>query len=381
MNPHPVPLVGLSGEELVSFAGSLGESPYRGRQLYRWIYRRGARSFAEMTDLARDFRNRLEREASLEGIRPAGLDRSADGTLKFLFELPDGARVESVLIPASAAFPGSAPRGAEERTRRTACVSTQAGCPLDCAFCATARIGFRRNLTAGEIVDQVRHLSHAGTVSNVVFMGMGEPLMNYGPSLQAADILASGVGIASRRITISTAGWADGIRRLADERRPVNLAVSLHSVDQATRERLMPVARRFPLSELLASVAYYYRVLRRRITYEMIFFEGLNDGDRDAEQLVRFARRVPCKINVISFHPVGFAGPSPRGADLRPSPRMEEIVDHLRTRGLTVFVRGSAGRDIRAACGQLALAGTPPSGGAKDPHAPFLPPQETRVCG
>jgi 23S rRNA (adenine2503-C2)-methyltransferase len=351
-------LQGLTEAELVEFARGIGESPYRGRQIFRWLYARGAGSFAEMTDLARTFRVRLEQEAVITGVAPVTQRRSLqDGTVKYLFRLPDGLQVESVLIPPASSFTGAEASGEEEQRRLTICLSTQVGCALDCAFCATGTMGFVRNLTTGEIVDQllqVRRLS-GRTVTNVVFMGMGEPMLNYDAVMRAAGIMTDGINIAARRITLSTAGWADAIRRMGDERRKVKLAVSLHSAVDATRGRLMPVTRRFPLSALIDAIEHYYRRTKLRVTYEYIFFDGVNDTDHELRELIRFARHVPCKINVIPFHSIAFAGPMGIGAGLRPSRRLDAAVASLREHQLTVMVRSSAGEDIEGACGQLAV--------------------------
>jgi 23S rRNA (adenine2503-C2)-methyltransferase len=214
-----------------------------------------------------------------------------------------------------------------------------------------------RNLTAGEIVDQFLQVRRQTSrpITNVVFMGMGEPLMNYEQVMKAVDILSAGMGVAARRITVSTAGWVNGIRRMADEGRKPKLAISLHSAVQETRAALMPVARKFPLTDLLSSIEQYYRRMRRRVTYEYIFFDGINDSAKELSALVKFSRRVPCKINVIPYHSIAFTGAGGLRARLKPSPKAEELVDRLRRENLTVMVRSSAGEDIEGACGQLAV--------------------------
>jgi len=217
-------------------------------------------------------------------------------------------------------------------------------------------MGFFRNLTTGEIIDQilqVRRLS-GRKITNVVFMGMGEPMMNYENVMNAVDILTGSMGIAARRITVSTAGWADKIIRMGDEKRRVKLAVSLHSAVNETRTRLMPVNKRFGVSALLSALEYYYARVKQRVTYEYVFFDGINDTEKEVVQLIRFARRVPCKINVIPFHSIDFVAPRGFSASLRPSPRLKQIVNELRAHRLAVMVRSGAGEDIDAACGQLA---------------------------
>jgi 23S rRNA (adenine2503-C2)-methyltransferase len=358
MNDERTNLLGMSKDELSAFARAIGEPAYRGTQLFGWIYGRGATSFDGMTDLGRQFRSRLAAGATIGGLLVGNRRRSGrDGTVKFLFVLEDGLRVESVLIPPSLTGRDGGPD--EEQNRLTLCVSTQVGCPLDCAFCATGSMGFRRNLTAGEIIAQVlaARRETGRKITNVVFMGMGEPLLNYDAVVKAAGLLVRGMGVAARRITVSTAGWVEEIRRLANEKLRIKLAISLHSAVDATRTRLMPINRKFGLPVLMDAVEYYYRKTGRRITYEVIFFDGLNDAPQDIARLITLARRVPSKINIIPFHPIAFTHPAGFAASLATSPRMAEIAEELRGANLTVMVRSSAGEDIEAACGQLALSG------------------------
>lgn len=351
-------VLGLTLPELSDFAARLGEKRYRGKQLFDWLYAKGAVSFSEMTSLAKSFREKLESEACISGVTIVRQQRSPlDGTTKFLIGLGDGLSVESVLIPPRRSFSDKAAASEEEQRRLTLCISSQAGCPLDCKFCATATMGFLRNLSVGEIVDQVlqiRRIAHR-PITNVVFMGMGEPMMNYDNVMKAVDILINGLNIAARRITISTAGWADRIRQMADDGCKAKLAVSLHSAVDETRTRLMPINKKFSLNELMAALRYYYQKTGKRVTYEYIFFDGINDSDAEVETLIRFARQVPCKINIIPFHSIAFTGVHGIGATLRPSPRMMAIADRLRAQNLTVLIRSNAGEDIDAACGQLAI--------------------------
>jgi 23S rRNA (adenine2503-C2)-methyltransferase len=310
-----------------------------------------------MTDLGKSARAVLQERAHTEGVALVTRQESAvDGTSKFLFRLPRGEQIETVLIPPASAF---VPRTVDddEQQRLTLCVSTQVGCALACAFCATGTMGFTRNLTAAEIVDQVLQVRRTTgrRITNVVCMGMGEPLQNYDAVMRAADLLTAGVGIAARRITVSTAGWVEGIRRMADEGRRQKLAVSLHAATDATRGMLMPVNRRHPLGELLDALVYYYERTKMRVTYEVIFFDGVNDSDAEVARLVKIARRIPSKINVIPFHSIAFTGVRGAQAALRPSPRMAALVERLRDARLTVMVRSSAGEDIDAACGQLVI--------------------------
>jgi len=314
-----------------------------------------------MSDIAQAFRQRLDACARLEGVRHVRHQVSpADGTTKFLFALADDRTIESVLIPPASSFEeehGEERDSTPPRERLTLCVSTQVGCPLDCAFCATGTMGFARNLTAGEIVDQVLTVRRitGRSITNVVFMGMGEPMLNYGPVMQAAEIMNEGMEIAARRITVSTAGWVDGILCMAEERRRFKLAVSLHSAVEHTRTALMPVTRRFPLTALADALRVYYRKTAMRVTYEVVLFEGVNDTPAELRRLIAFARMVPSKINIIPYHSIAFAGPEGYAASLRPSSRLEDVVALLRQAHLTVMVRSSAGEDIVAACGQLAV--------------------------
>ncbi len=318
-----------------------------------------ADSFSAMSTLSKSLREKLDDVAEIVSLKVAARQESIkDGTTKILFELADGKRIESVLIPPSTAFQsGNADN--EEQKRLTLCVSTQVGCPLDCKFCATATMGFLRNLTPAEIVDQVmqaRRLS-GKRITNLVFMGMGEPLMNYENVMKSIEIITNGLKITGRRITISTAGWVPKIRQMADERRKVKLAVSLHSLKDEARTSLMPVNAKYPLAELLESIHYYYQKTKQRVTFEYILFDNWNDRDEDIRKLVKLSKSIPCKINIIPFHRIDFAEPAGIALQLRPTPlkRAEEFVKMLRDAHVSVFVRSSSGEDIDAACGQLVV--------------------------
>jgi len=359
-------LKGLTRSELEEFVRSIGEPVYRGRQLFDWIYTKEVDEFPLMTTFSKSLREKLSERAEISSLFLVRKQESAsDRTSKLLFELSDGKKIESVLIPPKTAFRGTEARSEDEQSRLTLCVSTQVGCPLDCAFCATASMGFLRNLTAGEIVDQVLQARHVSRkpITNIVFMGMGEPLLNYENVMKAVEIISTGLKIAARRITVSTAGWIPGIRQMADERRKVKLAVSLHSLDPASRTSLMPLNRKFPLDELLDAVEDYYRKTKNRVTFEYILFSGMNDRAEDVKRLIRLTRRIPSKINIIPFHNIDFIGPKGVAARLRPADkvRIDEIVTELRDNQVTVFVRSSAGEDIDAACGQLAVSHDRPS--------------------
>ena len=349
-------LKGLSFEELRSFAESLGEKRFRGDQLYGWLYAKGAQSFDEMTDISKEFRALLSQAAEVGNLQAVATSRSFyDATTKYLFRLGDGLAVESVLIPPDDKSP-------DARRRLTLCVSTQVGCPLDCKFCATGTMGFTRNLTAGEIVDQVLQAQRLTQrrITNLVYMGMGEPMLNYDSVMKSIEILTDDrtLNIGARHITVSTAGCADKIRRMADENRKVKLALSLHSLNNEKRLQLMPITRKFPVNELLDALLYYHRKARRRPTFEYILFDGFNDTDDDIKRLIGVSRRLPCKVNLIPFHSIDFTHPAGIASVLRPTPgpRIEAFADALRKANITVMIRSSSGQDIRAACGQLALS-------------------------
>ncbi len=358
-------LKGLTLTELEEFCISIGTQRYRGKQLFDWLYAKEVATFGEMTSLSRLLQGRLAENAVIDSIRMVDSQTSAgDGTRKYLFELADGARIESVLIPPRTAFIGTEAGREEEQRRLTLCVSTQAGCPLDCRFCATAAMGLVRNLTPGEIIDQVLQVKKDSgrKITNIVFMGMGEPLLNYDNVMKSIGIITNGMDIAARRLTISTAGIVPKIRQMADEGRKVKLAISLHTLDENERTALMPINRKYPVERILEAAGYYYRKTRSRITFEYILFDGRNDRDEDIARLVRLSRKIPCKINVIPFHSIASVragGGHPGEPSLRASARerMEQFVSTLREAHVTVFIRSSAGEDIDAACGQLAARG------------------------
>lgn len=363
---------GLSLKELQEFVESLGEKRYRGSQLFSWVYAKGAQSFDEMTDLSKEFRAVLRGSAVLDNLELVRKGVSpADGTTKFLFRLYDGVMIESVLIPPEQESPAS-------EKRLTLCVSTQVGCPLDCKFCATGTMGFHRNLTAGEIVDQViqaqRHADRR--ITNLVYMGMGEPMLNYDEVMKSVDIVTDdrSLNIGARHITISTAGYADKIRQVADENRKVKVALSLHSLNNEKRTELMPITKKCSVDDLIDALEYYYRKTRRRPTFEYIPFDRFNDTDDDIKRFVKLSKRIPCKVNIIPFHSIAFTGPSGLAATLKPTPRsrMEQFAQALRDANITVMIRSSAGEDIEAACGQLAVEEEGPkkrSRGSKIPIA------------
>ena len=349
---------GRTQDELVELLANEFGTPekYRAEQLYRWFYARRARSFEEMSDLPRSLTLALGERYTIPSLTTDHISTAADGTKKFLFSLQDGRKIETVLIPSEMRDDHG------EHRRKTLCVSTQVGCPLDCKFCATASMKVKRNLTAAEILLQLFEVECATgeTVTNLVFMGMGEPMLNYDNVVRALRILTDPKLnlLGKRRITVSTSGIPDGIRALAREGLDVKLALSLHATTNGLRTQLMPINKRYPLEEVLAAMEDYYRTTGVPITYEYILFKGLNDTEMDAKRLAKIARRVPSKINVIPFHPIDFTDPTGFSATLNPAPKEE--FDHflaiLKREGAQVMVRSSSGKDIEAACGQLALS-------------------------
>ena len=340
----------LSRAELEAWCATSDEPRFRAAQILAWVHRRGATSFDAMSSLSRTLRARLAGEFAIGRLEPAHVAAASDGTRKLLFRLPGErpAAIESVLIPQL-----DRPDGA--RDRLTLCISSQAGCGMGCAFCATARLGLIRNLTPAEIVGQVRAgraLAAPQPLTNVVFMGMGEPLANYDAVSTALEILTAewGYAISPRRITVSTVGLVPGIRRLIAETR-VHLAVSLGATTDTQRARLMPVDRRWPLTELLAACRALPLPRRKRITFEYVLLGGENDSDADARRLVRLLHGLRAKVNLIPFNPFPHAGFTPS-----PGERIVRFRELLRAAGVHATIRESRGQDIQAACGQLAAA-------------------------
>jgi 23S rRNA (adenine2503-C2)-methyltransferase len=337
-------LLGWTSEELVAYVSGLGMKPFRGRQIYQWIYRHGVDTFTQMTDLSKSDRSMLQRMAGFE--KPEMVERvtSSDGTEKFLFRLADGHRVEGVMIP--------------DQNRRTLCVSTQVGCGMNCRFCCTGRSGLVRNLRVSEIVGQVLVVQATRLderpLSHIVLMGMGEPLANYEATVQAVRVLLDpwGFDFSGRKITLSTCGLVPGIERLAKEGLGINLAVSLNAADDATRSRLMPINEKYPLGELMQTLRRFPLPVRRRLTVEYVLIRGVNDSQKDAAALARLLRGIRCKINLIPFNPVPGSRPgSPYEAPSRD--RIEAFQNLLLGEKYTALLRESRGADIAAACGQL----------------------------
>lgn len=338
-------LLGLDRAGLEAWFESRGEQRFRARQLMAWLYRRGCVSFAEMTDLARDLRERLAAEACLATPRIISREQSADGSLKWLLETDRASGVEMVYIP--------------EQNRGTLCVSSQVGCAMDCAFCATGAQGFDRNLETAEMVAQVWLAGRllpvredgCPAVSNVVFMGMGEPLANYRKLVPVLRLLTDslGFGLSKRRVTVSTSGLVPAIDRLSEDC-DVALAVSLHAPEDDLRDRLVPINRRYPIAELMAACRRYVaRNPHRHVTVEYVMLNGVNDSDAHARKLVRCLEGLSAKLNLIPFNPYPGAG-----FESSPQERVDRFREIVLRAGYMTVTRRPRGRDISAACGQLA---------------------------
>lgn len=366
MQPEPINLLGLDAPALTQLVGQWGGKPFRARQLQKWVHQRGTSQFDDMTDLARDFRAQLAESCVVQAPTVLTQHRSADGTRKWLFDVGQGNAIESVFIP--------------EDDRGTLCISSQAGCNVACRFCSTGHQGFNRNLTAAEIIGQLwwaRHelmqdlasariapanqspaSAHASGVtaetrliSNVVMMGMGEPLLNYEPVLAALRMMLddNAYGLSRRRVTVSTSGVVPMMDRLSQDC-PVALAVSLHAPNDALRDELVPLNKKYPLKELLAACERYLAFAPRDfITFEYVMLDGVNDTDGHAKQLIEIARSIQCKLNLIPFNPFPASGLQRSSAA-----RIRIFAQHLMDAGIVTTVRKTRGDDIDAACGQLA---------------------------
>jgi len=337
-------LKGAGRSRLEEMAVACGQPAYRGRQLFHWLYARNAASFEEMSNLPKDFRHALAAQTVLHSLEPAQRKISSRGDAeKFLFRLHDGRHLESVLM-----------RNHDEdgRQRLTLCISSQVGCPIDCAFCATGAMGLLRNLTTGEMVDQILAVNRLSgeRVTNVVVMGMGEPMLNYDNLIAACDLLCDeeGVNLAQRRIVISTSGVIPKILRYTKEGHKYRLAISLNATTDEVRTRLMPLNKKYPIAKLLEAARAYVRTSGNRLTFEYVLMAGINDTLDDAERLKNLLRGIDCKVNLIPFNAVG-------GVFRRPASQViEEFYHRLRSAPFPVTIRWSKGDDIDAACGQLA---------------------------
>lgn len=333
----------LSKIELRDFFVANGDKAFRGNQVYEWLWSKGAHIFDDMTNVSKETRAMLENNFVINHIKVDTMQRSEDGTVKNAVRLHDGLVVESVLIPTL--------------TRTTACVSSQVGCSLDCNFCATSRLKRMRNLEPGEIYDQVlaidkeSRLYHNRPLSNIVFMGMGEPLMNYNNVIKAIDMITSqeGLAMSPKRIMVSTSGIPKIIKKMADDEVKFKLAVSLHSAIDEVRAKIMPFSKNFPLADLRESLEYWYRKTKSKISFEYVVWKGINDNAEAIAALVKYCKYVPCKVNLIEYNPID-DGEFQQASE----ESIKAYITALEKADIVVKVRRSRGKDIDAACGQLA---------------------------
>ena len=333
----------LSEDELCEFFVKKGFDSYRGKQVYEWIWKKSSYTFDNMTNISKDLRLMLDENFVINHIEVDKIQKSSDGTIKNAVKLFDDYTVESVLIPT------------EDRT--TACVSSQVGCSLDCKFCATSKLKRMRNLNPDEIYDQVVTINRQSLqyfnrpLSNIVFMGMGEPLMNYNNLIKSIEKISSdkGLNISQKRIVVSTSGIPKMIKKLADENLKVNLALSLHSAIEKTRNKIMPFSSKFPLNDIKESLDYWYKKTKRKITFEYIVWRGINDTKKDIDSLVSYCKSIPSKVNIIEYNSIGDEDFESANDNI-----IEEYKRALEKNKITVTIRRSRGKDIDAACGQLA---------------------------
>ncbi len=329
----------MDRSELESFASSLGLEPFRGKQIFCWIFREGAVDFDIMTNLSKKLRTKLNEKSFIGRLGVSRVLKSSDGSSRFLFRLDDGFYIESVLIP--------------ENGRLTLCISSQAGCSLGCEFCATGQMGFKRNLTAGEIVDQFLQVQKRSDsrITNVVFMGMGEPTLNLKNVFKTCEIISDDCGpsLSRKRITISTVGVVHALKRFVSQAGKLGLAISLHSADEEVRKKIMPVAQKNNLRDIMAEAKRYTELSGRRVILEYLLLGGVTDSVDDARKLVRLIHGIPCKINLIRYNPTdGLPFRIPHEEDV------QRFKEYLYPRTYAVTVRESRGLDIGGACGQLA---------------------------
>ena len=340
VSSEKVDLKNLSSSELTEFLGSFGKERYRSAQILRWLYQRGAQSFDEMTNLSKKFREELSQVSFISSLHPVHVEQAKDRTKKFLFQLGDGSRIESVVIP--------------DKTRLTLCLSTQVGCAFGCRFCLTGKLGWKRNLTTSEILNQIlavkKTLPEKTSITNIVLMGMGEPLANYENTLKALALMVhpDAFKFSSRRITLSTVGLLPKLEQLSKGKISFCLAISLNATDEETRSYLMPVNRRYPLNKILRLCKDFPLRPRSRITFEYVLVKGVNDSPQDAKRLIRILKGIPSKVNLIPLNE------APEIPLKKPSDEaVKQFQEILMEGGLTAIVRASKGREISAACGQL----------------------------
>ncbi|PVY44166.1 23S rRNA (adenine(2503)-C(2))-methyltransferase RlmN [Pontibacter virosus] len=334
----------LSLDDLKAWLVEQGEKAFRAKQVYEWIWKHSAQSFDEMNNVSLALREKLDQHFAINAVQVATKQISNDGTIKSAFKLHDNNIVEGVLIP--------------HEERKTACVSSQVGCSLTCKFCATGYMDRVRNLDAAEIYDQVVRINqqsleqYGQPLSNIVYMGMGEPMLNYANVMKSIERITAhdGLGMAARRITVSTAGIAKMIKKMADDGVKANLALSLHAANDEKRNQIMPINETNSLEALTDALKHFHEVTGRKVTYEYIVFQNFNDTLQDAEELYRFSKVIPCKINLIEYNPIENADFKNTDED-----RWQNFIYYLADRGVQVNVRRSRGKDIDAACGQLAV--------------------------
>jgi 23S rRNA (adenine2503-C2)-methyltransferase len=338
----------FSIDELEVFLEEIGEKKFRAGQIFNWLYNHLAADYSEMRNIPKTLRAKLSELTEINSLIATDVSQSSlTGTAKFLFKTDDGYSIESVFIP--------------EEKRNTLCISTQVGCPLDCKFCATGLMGYKRNLTAGEIVDQYLLAAKRygkKTITNVVYMGMGEPLLNYKNTIKSLEIFTSelNTALSRNRITISTSGIPKRIKDLADSGVRVKIALSLHSCFEDIRNKIMPINLKYSLKENIDALEYYYKKTKKRITYEYTMLKGINDRKEDVKALTKLLRRLPSKLNIIPFNSIAHMNPGGLSAKLVPTSLNEihEFAGKLRENNVTVMIRDTQGDDIAAACGQLA---------------------------
>ncbi len=343
MNLQKTNIRALTLNEIKIFLEKNGEKSFRAKQVYEWLWKKSAHSFEAMTNLTKSTRDLLHTHFSINGVVVANSQISIDRTIKNAFKLYDGNIVEGVLIPTE--------------SRMTACISSQVGCSLTCSFCATGKLDRLRNLDADEIYDQVVLLRNQAQekygipLSNIVYMGMGEPLLNYKNVLESIEKITSadGLGMSPQRITVSTAGISKMIKKLGDDKVKFNFALSLHAANDEKRNKIMPINEQNSLTALAEALKYFYEKTETRVTYEYIVFKDFNDSIADAKELEKFCQVVPCKVNIIEYNSIGDSEFKQTTPD-----RLNKFVGFLEKNGVIVNVRRSRGKDIDAACGQLA---------------------------
>lgn len=347
MSEKKMQLRGMTLQELESMVTEAGEPKYRAQQVFNWLYNQRVTSFDEMDNVPKSLRQYLSEKSIISSLSLQETNAEVGGTAKLLFKTQENHFIEAVLIP--------------EGERQTLCISSQAGCPLDCKFCATGLMGYKKNLTSGEIIDQFFLASEKSSVpvTNIVFMGMGEPLLNYKEMVKALRIFGEEKtqGISLKKITVSTAGIAPKIREFAETGLKVKLALSLHSCFDDVRNEIMPINKKYSLDETIDAVHYYAKTTKTRITFEYVMLKNVNDRAEDIKALAKLVHRIPSKINVIPFNSLKHMNPDGIAATLEPTPseEIEKFADALREKGVTVMVRNTQGNEIAAACGQLAV--------------------------